>query len=220
MASIPQVSTALQSVLTNVANTTARISGFICRQRQLNGAVFVQALVFGFLAKPTATLTHLTQSAANVGVTLSPQGLAQRLTQAAAACLQTVLEVAVQQVVAAKPVAIPILQRFTGVYVLDSPTISLPDALAPVWRGQRRGRIRQEARDKGRPISTQALALADWTICVTTPPRSSCRSLRHWCCSGCGGRLNCCSNCGKAMDAWMKHGVSSHGASSVKSMRS
>lgn len=135
MASISQVSIALQSVLTNVANTAARTSGFIRRQRQLSGAGFVQALVFGFLANPTATLTHLTQSAANVGVTLSPQGLAQRFTQAAAACLQAVLEAAVQQVVTAKPVAIPILQRFTGVYVLDSTTITLPDALAPVWRG-------------------------------------------------------------------------------------
>jgi hypothetical protein len=37
--------------------------------------------------------------------------------------------------VAAKPVAIPILQRFSGVYVLDSTTISLPDCLASVWHG-------------------------------------------------------------------------------------
>lgn len=135
MTSIPQLSLTLQTVFTSVANAAARTSGFIQRQRQLTGASFVQALVFGFLARPTATLEQLAQSTANVGVPLSPQGLAQRFTPAAAVCLQTVLAAAVQQIVAAKPVALPILQRFAGVYVLDSTTIALPDALAPVWQG-------------------------------------------------------------------------------------
>ncbi len=135
MSTIPQVATALQVVLTTVATTVAGTTGFIRRQRHLTGAGFVQTLVFGFLAHPTATLEQLAQSAANVGIAISPQGLAKRFTPAAATCLQQVLEAAVQQVVAAKPVAIPILQRFTGVYVLDSTTITLPDSLASVWHG-------------------------------------------------------------------------------------
>jgi hypothetical protein len=40
-----------------------------------------------------------------------------------------------QQVVAADPVTIPILQRFTSVRVHDSTTMSLPDALTSTWRG-------------------------------------------------------------------------------------
>lgn len=128
MSSIPQVCLALQTVFTTVANTAARTSGFIRRQRQVTGAGFVQALVFGFLANPQATLEQLAQSAANVGMPLSPQGLDKRFTHAAATCLQQVLAAAVQQVVAAHPVAIPILQRFNGVYLLDSTTITLPDA--------------------------------------------------------------------------------------------
>jgi hypothetical protein len=135
MSSIPQVCLALQTVFTTVATAAARSSGFIRRQRQLTGAGFVQALVFGFLANPAATLEQLAQSAANVGLTISPQGLDQRFTPAAATCLQQVLEAAVQQVVAAHPVAIPLLQRFNGVYLLDSTTITLPDALASVWQG-------------------------------------------------------------------------------------
>jgi hypothetical protein len=125
----------LQTVLTNVANAAARTSGFIRRQRQVTGAGFVQALVFGFLANPQATLEQLAQSAATVGIPISPQGLDKRCTQAAASCLQQVLEAALQQVVAAQPVAIPLLQRFNGVYLLDSTTITLPDALATVWQG-------------------------------------------------------------------------------------
>ncbi len=135
MSSIPQVSRALQTVLTTVATTAARTTGFIRRQRQLTGAGFVQALVFGFLAQPNATLEHLAHSAANVGCPISPQGLDQRFTHAAAACLKLVLEAAVQHLIAATPVAVPILQRFSGVYVLDSTTITLPDVLASIWPG-------------------------------------------------------------------------------------
>src|SRR5919199_966201 len=135
VSSIPQVCLALQTVFTTVATTAARTSGFIRRQRQVTGAGFVQALVFGFLANPRASLEQLAQSAANVGLTISPQGLDKRFTHAAATCLQQVVEAAVQQGIAAHPVAIPILQRFHGVYVLDRTTMTLPDALASVWQG-------------------------------------------------------------------------------------
>ena len=42
---IPQVVCAMQTVLTIVADTVARISGFLKRQRKLSGATFVQTLV-------------------------------------------------------------------------------------------------------------------------------------------------------------------------------
>lgn len=135
MSSIPYVAAVLQRVLTTVANHAARTSGFIQRQRQLTGASFVQALVFGFLANPRMSLDQLAQTAAAVGTPISAQGLDQRFTPQAAACLQAVLGAAVQQMVVADPVAIPLLQRFTGVYLLDSTTIMLPDALRTVWQG-------------------------------------------------------------------------------------
>jgi hypothetical protein len=135
LSSIPYVCAALHTVLTTVANTAARSTGFIRRQRTLTGASFVQALVFGFLAKSAASLDQLAQAAAAAGAPISPQGLDQRFTPQAAACLQTVLGAAAQQVVAADPVAIPLLQRFNGIYVLDSTVIMLPDALEGEWRG-------------------------------------------------------------------------------------
>lgn len=135
MSTIPYVAAAMQTVLTTVANAAASSTGFIQRQRQLTGASFVQALVFGFLAKPSLSLEQLAQTAVAVGTPISAQGLDQRFTPPAAACLQAVLGAAVQQVVAADPVAVPLLQRFRGVYVLDSTTIMLPDALQSVWQG-------------------------------------------------------------------------------------
>ncbi len=117
MPTIPYICSALDTVLNVVANTAARSTGFIQRQRQLTGASFVQALVFGFLAKPTMSLDQLAQTAAVVGTTISAQGLDQRFTRQAADCLRAVLGAAVQQLVSTDPVAIPLLQRFTGVYL-------------------------------------------------------------------------------------------------------
>lgn len=135
MSSIPYVCAAMQTVLSTVANTAARSTGFIQRQRKLTGASFVQALVFGFLANPRLSLDQLAQTAAALGTPLSAQGLDQRFTPQAAACLQAVLGAAVQQVIASDPVAIPLVQRFNGVYLLASTRITLPDVLGNVWQG-------------------------------------------------------------------------------------
>ena len=135
MATIPQVTAALQDVLTTAAEAAGRATGFVQRASPLTGATFTQTLVFGFLATPDPALEELAQTAATVGVPVSPQALDQRFTPAAAACLECVLSQAITRVVAAAPVAVPLLERFTAVYLQDSSTIVLPDALAPVWQG-------------------------------------------------------------------------------------
>ncbi len=135
MASIPQVAKALRTVLTTTANRAARATRFVQRRSKLSGAKFVQTLVFGWLANPEATYEELAQTAATLGVQISPQGLAERFSERAAQCVERVLHAAVQQVIAAAPVALPLLQRFTAFYLDDSTQVTLPAALAPVWRG-------------------------------------------------------------------------------------
>jgi hypothetical protein len=135
MTSIPQMAKALRTVLTTTANRAARTTRCVHRRSKLSGAKFVQPLVFGWLANPEATYEELAQSAATLGVRISPQGLEHRFTEAAAQCVERVLRAAVQQVVAATPVAIPLLQRFTAVYVDDSTQVQLPAVLAEVWAG-------------------------------------------------------------------------------------
>jgi hypothetical protein len=68
-------------------------------------------------------------------VDVSPQAIDQRFTLDTAALLQEVLATSMQHLIAADPVALPILQRFSGVRVHDSTTIVLPDALAEQWSG-------------------------------------------------------------------------------------
>jgi hypothetical protein len=136
MESLPQVAAAMEHVLTEVADAAAAEVGFVRRRRVLTGALFVQALVLGFLGRPAATLHQLTQALAARGAAISPQGLAQRFGPEAAALLARVLAAAVAAPVRADPAAVALLGRFAGgVWVLDCTTVRLPDALAAVWRG-------------------------------------------------------------------------------------
>src|SRR5690348_3771925 len=135
MTTVPQLSQTLQTLFTTTAEALARRSGFVQRRSKMSGALFAQALVFGWLAKAQASLENLAQAAAAVGVAISAQGLDQRCTEAAAVFLEDLLGAAVQAVVAAEGVAIPLLQRFSAVVLLDCSSIVLPEALAPWWPG-------------------------------------------------------------------------------------
>lgn len=125
----------MQTILGPVAERAARATGFVQRASKLSGARFVQTLVFGWLAQPQARLSHLVQTAATLGVPISEQGLDERFSQTSADCLREVLEDAVQVVLAAEPVAVPVLRRFPAVAVQDCTTITLPAALAAAWPG-------------------------------------------------------------------------------------
>jgi hypothetical protein len=62
MTTIPQVARAMREILTTTAAEAGRTTRFVQRTSPLNGATFSQALVFGFLGNPQATLEELTQS--------------------------------------------------------------------------------------------------------------------------------------------------------------
>jgi hypothetical protein len=131
----------MREILTTTADDTARTTRFVQRTSPLSGATFRQTLVFGFLGNPQATLEELTQTAAALGVAISPQALDQRFTVSAAACLHQVLLTAIARVITAEPVTIPLLQRFTAVYVQDSSTIVLPEVFATQWHKPRQNLV-------------------------------------------------------------------------------
>jgi hypothetical protein len=135
MNTIAQIAKAMQTVLTTTANRLGRKVGFVQRSGKLDGGSFVQTLVFGFMDKPQATYEDLSQSAAVVGVEISPQGLEQRFTDEAAQLMRQVLDEAVVQTIESHPAAVPVLQRFNGVYLRDSTVVSLPVELADQYPG-------------------------------------------------------------------------------------
>ena len=132
---ISQVAHAMQIVLTETANQVASETGLIKRQRKLSGASFVQTLVFGWLSNPDATLEELAQTATAIGVFITPEAVFQRFTPNASRFLKRMLDGSIEQVIRANPVAIEVLKRFSGVYLLDSSIVTLPDELADVWQG-------------------------------------------------------------------------------------
>lgn len=135
MITLADLGATLRQILTSTADQIGRETGFVQRRSKLSGSGFVATLVCGWLTQPTATLGELAQTAAALQVPVSPQALDQRFGPTAAACLEEVLATAVQALVVAAPVTIPIVERFTGVYVQDSSSIPLPAALANNWPG-------------------------------------------------------------------------------------
>jgi hypothetical protein len=135
MDTIAQVAVAMRAILTTTANTLARTSGFVQRTSKLTGAGFVQAWVFACMASPMPTWEDVSQSAATIGIAITAQGLEDRCGEAAATLLKEVVQASIQQVIAAEPVAIPLLNRFPSVFIEDSSTIVLPPVLAATWRG-------------------------------------------------------------------------------------
>jgi len=130
-----QVATAMQRILTEVADDAAISSGWLQRERTLTGASFVQTWVFACMDQPAVTTEALARMSGTVGTSVSGPGIVQRCTPSAVTMLQTVLEAAVAELISAEPVWLPLLRKVTGVYILDSTVITLPDALAEHWQG-------------------------------------------------------------------------------------
>lgn len=135
MTNLARLTTTLQALFTDTASTRARQDGFIQRQRRLTGAVFVQTLVFTWLANPQATLAQLAQTAAALGCAVSPQALAARFGPEAARLLAGLLATATEQLMRGRGVSVALLERFAGVYVIDTSSVALPAGLRRAWPG-------------------------------------------------------------------------------------
>jgi hypothetical protein len=137
VATIAHLVSTLQTTFTTLAEAADAELHYTKRPdlAKFSASTLLQTLVLGWLAHPDATVEHLAQTAARVGVEVSPQAIDQRFSFQTAALLRAVLVASVEQVVASDPVAIAVLQRFTDVRVQDSTTIVLPDELAEFARG-------------------------------------------------------------------------------------
>ncbi len=135
MNTLSQVPKEMQYILTTIANDAALNTGFVKRSCKLNGSRFAQILVFTFLENPDATYTQLAQTAGVLGTSITRQAIEQRFTPEAAETLRAVLDAAASKVISADPQTLPLLEKFTGVYLQDSSWITLPDTLHDTWEG-------------------------------------------------------------------------------------
>jgi hypothetical protein len=135
---LSNLATTLQTLLTEEAEAAAFEAGWVRRQRCFSGASLVQTLVFGWLQQPRAPVDALVETAADLGVDVSPQALDKRFTREGTHCLARLLTLALHRVVAAEPLAMDLLNRFAGVYLYDSSTVSLPRSLVEQFPGSGR----------------------------------------------------------------------------------
>jgi hypothetical protein len=77
----------------------------------------------------------LAQMTAICGAAVTLQAVAARFTPALAECFEQLLEVTVAQTIQTSPAVLELLNRFSGVYLLDSTVIALPDPLRTWWPG-------------------------------------------------------------------------------------
>src|SRR5947209_12087192 len=139
MITIPRMAKVVRNVFESDARDLARSMGVVQRERKLTGTTLALVLVLGWLHHPQAGSSALARSAGTLGVQISKHGIEEHWTYQTAQWLYEVLLRAIGSLLSAKAVAVPLLQRFAGVYLEDGSSIVLPDALERYWRGCRGG---------------------------------------------------------------------------------
>lgn len=130
MTTVATLAAALHTLFTATANALGRATDLIRRQRDLTAADFAQALVFGWIDQPTASLESFA-----VRLDLSAQALHRRMGPAAHAFFKELIARALRHVQAAQPTRWGLLRRFAAVVVEDSSIVALPAELAQRYRG-------------------------------------------------------------------------------------
>jgi len=138
MLSIAELHPALHDLFLDTANRLARDAGFCQRNRKLTGAVFAQALVFTLLEKPTATLDDFADTSADcLDTAVTPQAFDKRFTPQAASFLRDLfLDAFNYSFNSVRPALLPLLRRFSAVFLRDGTLVSLPPCLAALFPGR------------------------------------------------------------------------------------
>jgi len=144
MTSIPQVSQTLTRLFEQDAGELARQAGL--RQRTMSFTQLAYVLVLGWWQQPQAGPSALARFAGSLDLRLDKQAIDCHFTRRTAEWLLALLRRAVEMVVCANAVNLPLLQRFSAVLIEDGSTISLPSVLQSVWGGCG-GRPSKEGKD-------------------------------------------------------------------------
>lgn len=144
MTSIACLGKALRRIFEQEARTLARTMGVIERERKVTGTQLALLLVLGWWHHPQAGSSRLSRFAASLGISISKQGLEGHFRLETAQWLYALLLRAIETLISGPAVAIPLLRRFTAVYVEDGSTIRLPDELVKLWGGCRGGNGKHE----------------------------------------------------------------------------
>jgi len=132
---IRTVAATLQRVLGPSLDSLGRQSGAIRRQRKFSGATLLKTIVLTLMKTPDARPSHYVATAGRLGVFVTPEAVQRRFTAPLTEFLRGALQRTLAEVVAAHPIATPLLGRFTAVRVGDSTTLTLPEQYAAEFPG-------------------------------------------------------------------------------------
>jgi hypothetical protein len=133
---INQAAASLEDVFqADEVNLAARKAKVVIRTSKMDGACLLQTLTFGFLQNPQASLSQLCQTAQDVGVQITRQGLDERMTEATADFLLACLSKVLQRLQGRCGLAPEVLKQFSEVYLQDSTIQSLPESLQELFPG-------------------------------------------------------------------------------------
>jgi Transposase DDE domain len=135
MGMVAKVVTVMERILGSTVEELAGQRRVIKRQRKFRGQSLLRMIVLTLLKKPAATFEDMALTAAQLGVPVSTTAVEKRFTQPLVDFLRDVLSLALQQVVAAEPVSVELLERFTAVFIGDSSSIALPDEMQQEFPG-------------------------------------------------------------------------------------
>jgi hypothetical protein len=138
MLSIAELHPVLHDLFHDDADYLARLTGFCQRARQLTGPAFAQTLTFCLLHNPDATLEDFADFADDaLDLDVTAQAFDRRFTPLAAEFLHELLTQALNRSFnSLRPALLPLLRRFSGVFLRDATLASLPAALAPFFPGR------------------------------------------------------------------------------------
>jgi hypothetical protein len=136
--SIAELQPVLHDLFNDTADHIARESQFCRRARKLTGPVFAKSLVFTLLQNPNATLDDFADTADEMlNTPVTAQAFDQRFTPAAATFLQDLFLAAFNRsFTSLRPTLLPVLHRFSAVFLRDATLISLPACLASLFPGR------------------------------------------------------------------------------------
>lgn len=132
---LKEIGSRLQAFFNESVETVAHKTKFVERTSKLTGNKFLQALVFNSLEKPEMTLASMSQSLLDLGVTISPQGIDERIDESSVSFLCELFSQAGRRFALNEPLTIKLLAQFSGVYLIDSTQISLPPTMANLFPG-------------------------------------------------------------------------------------
>jgi len=130
-----RLATTLHALLGPQAEAIADQHALIRRRRKFSASSLLATFALGYWQNPQARADDLVQTAAQLGVHVSPQAIDQRFGPALRDALRDLLRHALQTALDTNPRAWPLLRAFTTVQLADSTTIPLTPALADQYPG-------------------------------------------------------------------------------------